>query len=118
MTDKPYQEEFKKLQEKYLANFQAKLNEFEARLDSNDAKGLAELFHKLKGNGKTYGFEEFSNIAHLVDRHYKKNSPDFLHWAKIGIRLLRNLYSSIVANTKFDLKNQTDYKTLSESAHS
>jgi len=112
MNSKNFALEFLKLQEKYLINFQEKLLKIEDCLKNHDQESLADHFHKLKGNGQTYGFKSITDIATLVDQHYKIKSPDYLHWATIGLSLLKEIHPLLINKTTIDLNQITNYSKL------
>lgn len=112
MSSKGYQTELQKLQERYLASLPSKINALEKLLLLKDRQKLAESFHKLKGSGKTYGFSDVTEIAKLVDQHYKMNSKDYFQWAEVAIRLLQTLHKMMEGGVPVSLKALPDYQQL------
>jgi HPt (histidine-containing phosphotransfer) domain-containing protein len=115
MNPNSFDSEFQKLKDKYLITFPNKLGEIEALLVAQDLATLQERFHKLKGNGQTYGFPEITEIARLVEEHGKLKSPDFLRWAALGLGLLNVIHPLLVKKETVHLDTLPDYKLLTES---
>jgi HPt (histidine-containing phosphotransfer) domain-containing protein len=115
MTANTFAAELAKLQEKYVQTFPEKIQTLELLYASQDRAGLAELFHKLKGNGKTFGFAAITEIARLVDLHHKKNSPDYFQWAGLGITLFKLIYPSMQKKEEPSLEVLPEFGKLRDS---
>lgn len=112
MTSKNYPAEFQKLQDKYLAEFPQKITAIEGFIENQDRPNMSTLFHKLKGNGLTYGFAEVTEIARLMDQHHKRDTPHYFELAKLGLKLLKIIYPSMQKKESIPLDSIPEYLTL------
>ncbi len=112
MTSENYQAEFRKLQEKYLADFPNKLKALDEFLVAKDRTNLAVIYHKLKGNGKTYGFSEVTEIARLADLHHKHDTPNYFKWAELALISLKIIYPFMQKKESIPLDSIPEYVSL------
>lgn len=104
--------QFKELQKKYLSNLSQKLILIESLIQAQDQKSLAELFHNLKGNGKTFGFGPISEISAVIDFHHKNQSANYFYWVQLGVGLLKQYCSAQIAQEEFEVHLLPDYQEL------
>jgi HPt (histidine-containing phosphotransfer) domain-containing protein len=112
LTDKPsWDEVLKGLQSDYLIQVADRLPKISLLVAAKDWKTSESEFHKLKGTGKTYGFEEVSTICRLLEAQCQKSEP-VEHFLELGLKLLRFCLENYKTKTKFKLEDQIDFKTL------
>ncbi|MFW5890925.1 MAG: Hpt domain-containing protein [bacterium] len=56
-----------KKKEYYISTFDKKLILFKELLDSRNFKELKNFGHKLKGSGKSFGFDEISKLGKRIE---------------------------------------------------
>lgn len=105
-------EAFEALRKKYINAIPDKIANIKKAAESKDARLLEQESHKIKGTGKTYGFEEISLVAFHVNKHFKENHPDAFLKAEKGCVLLQKIYDSILAGSTYDLQNDPLFKEI------
>lgn len=65
------------LQQIYMTGLQEKIQQLETALKEKSPLKLIEVFHKLAGSGKTYGFPEISTIGFEAEKRlHAQFNPD------------------------------------------
>lgn len=88
------EELLKTLRKEYIDTLPAKIKEIETYLAKNDIENLLIVFHKLKGSGKTYGFDQISVLGHDIEEALKAKAKDSLKSVQEAIASLQSIYSS------------------------
>ena len=68
--------EFDNLVANYKASFEQKLADIQQALAENDWHKIKQLMHKLKGSAGSYGFQQISDFALLVEEKIEQNDLD------------------------------------------
>ncbi len=110
--------QFEQLKQKYIVNLESKLQTMELAYQQKDQVTLIEFFHKLKGNGKTYGFALVSEVGSILDEHHKKQSSNYLYWAQLGILLLKQLREAYLQQQDINWSQVPEYQELTQSVKS
>lgn len=100
---------FDELKRRYVEKLSLKINLMSEALNKGDEFFLADSFHKLKGNGKTYGFPIISEIGSILDNFYKKKDPQFLFLAHKAILTLQKLTNSYQQNQEMRESDVPEY---------
>jgi CheY-like chemotaxis protein len=61
--------EFEQLVQNYRLSFKDKLADIQAGIEQQDWAQIKSLMHKLKGSAGSYGFQQLSDFAILVEQH-------------------------------------------------
>lgn len=107
--------QFMVLKEKYFSSLPKKIQIMEDGIQQQNKESVGEQFHKLKGNGKTFGFSEISEIGIILDYHFKNKTVNYFHWAQIGVNLLNKIYLSYLNKEPLSLESIPEYSELSQS---
>ncbi len=109
---------FAELKEQYLQEFPAKLIALKEALNAQDAKNLHVLFHRLKGTGKTYGFEDVSTVSQLLEtsclESVKTGSPLELQSIEKAIAILGRIYDCAQKKLPYSLATDADFLFLKD----
>lgn len=100
------------LRAEYLKGFEAKIENLKMATQVKDLKKIEEIFHQLKGTGKTYGFEEISLLAEPVERSFRMGHSKALTWGLQAIELLETWNTHQQKTQAFDLLSDTRYIEL------
>lgn len=60
----------------YVSRRHVDVTELKRSLEAKDFQMMREIGHKLKGHGRSYGFERISSIGHLVVEACDSNSQE------------------------------------------
>ncbi len=82
------------LKKEYLDTIPQKIAEIESYLTKKDVESLLNVFHKLKGSGKTYGVDDISVIGQKVEDEIIKNSKIALKLIPDAISTLKEIYEN------------------------
>jgi HPt (histidine-containing phosphotransfer) domain-containing protein len=101
-----------KLKKEYINNLPQRVSEIESHLASKDMEALKNDFHKLKGNGKTYGCPEITELATVVEKIC--SSPKLELAASVGpaIILLREIHHQRLQNKEFLINRDARFTDL------
>ncbi len=61
-----------KLKFEYLDTFHFKIHEIRNKITEKKQEEVIQLFHQIKGSGKTYGFSVFSEISEQAEYEIPK----------------------------------------------
>ncbi len=86
------EELLKSLRKEYIETLPTKIKEIQSYVLKNDTESLLVLFHKLKGSGKTYGFDQISVLGHDVEEALKVNKN--LNVVNDAIERLQSIYTT------------------------
>ncbi len=88
---RPLEELLDGLKQEYVKSIPDRIRQIQAGLSGHDWACVCKEFHKLKGTGKTYGFERFSELGQLCEEiylaHYTKTQPAELAIETIHLEL-------------------------------
>jgi HPt (histidine-containing phosphotransfer) domain-containing protein len=105
-------EAFEALRKKYLNSLPDKIANIRTIIAANDANQIQQEFHKIKGSGKTYGYDDVSTIAFFIDKHGKAKNPNLSILADKASQLLQKVYDNIIAGQAYDLQNDPLFKEI------
>lgn len=113
MTDRPKLSELlNELKEDYLRQLPVKIANLKVISDQADWNQLYEEYHKLKGNGKTYGYPDISVVAEklefLAQHKEGQNQTLFLD----AVALLERMHKSYLENKPYPLTDDAFARTL------
>lgn len=106
-----------KLRKEYINNLPLRVNEIEVHLSEKNASALKNDFHKLKGNGKTYGCPEITELATVVEK-LCGNSPAKELKSKIepAIDLLKEIHHHRAQNKEYLINRDSRFTDLKRTA--
>ncbi|MEZ4873512.1 MAG: Hpt domain-containing protein [Bdellovibrionales bacterium] len=107
-----YQQMLAELKSDYLKSLPKKIELVEQDYDRRDALALREQFHKLKGNGKTYGFESVSILADVVEKLFVDSHEKGLIATPIAISILHSIYDNEQEQKDFTLEQDARMKEI------
>jgi HPt (histidine-containing phosphotransfer) domain-containing protein len=105
------------LKQEYIASLPEKIERLRKHTQAQDWTKLSEEYHKLKGNGKTYGLPEISILCEQMEMiALKKDSQDsptftptlFEH----ALTLLERMHKSYLSGDSFDLDKDPIAKSI------
>jgi len=65
------------LRQEYLADLPGVINNLKTAHSDANGEEVHRIFHQLKGSGKTYGFDEITELCKIMESSTKDNSiPD------------------------------------------
>lgn len=113
MNDRPKLSELlNELKEDYLRNLPVKLATIKIYSDQSNWNLLFDEYHKLKGNGKTYGYPDISTVAEklefLAQHKEGQDQAVFLD----AVALLERMYKSYLENKPFPLEQDAFARSL------
>jgi HPt (histidine-containing phosphotransfer) domain-containing protein len=107
-----YEELMKSLQKKYLHSLPATIELIELQFKQNDWPAVELEFHKLRGNGTTYGFTEISTLAKVSERICQTSAASKEETIGKAIALLKAILESRLSGHIFDLENNQDFRSI------
>ncbi len=105
-------EAFEALRKKYISAIPDKIANLKKAAERKDVHLLEQESHKIKGTGKTYGYEEISLVAFHINKYCREKHPDALLKAEKGCVLLQKIYDSIQAGSTYDMQNDPLFKEI------
>jgi HPt (histidine-containing phosphotransfer) domain-containing protein len=103
---------FEALKQKYLQSIPEKIETIKKIITTNELLPLQQEFHKIKGSGKTYGFEDISLVAIPIDKHCKANNPNSFVLAEKACELLQKIYDNLITKQSYDLQHDPLFKDI------
>ncbi|MCB0348968.1 MAG: Hpt domain-containing protein [Bdellovibrionales bacterium] len=85
-----------KLKVEYLDTFHFKVSEIRNKIREKKQAEVIEIFHQIKGSGKTYGFSVFSEIAEKAEYEIPKASQWYAAATEYTNKL-EEAYKAIIA---------------------
>lgn len=82
------------LKSDYLNKLPTRIAELKENTTKKDWLQLEELYHNLKGTGKTYGFPEVSQICEVMELFVNHKNANTEQYAQQAIEVLENLLNS------------------------
>ncbi len=98
------------LKDKYLNSLSEKIEIIKSHIALKNLSGLQQEFHKLKGSGKTYGFNNITLISTRIDLLLKNKSPEALDYASKSCTLFEKIINSHFNNESYDVHTDPLYK--------
>jgi len=89
------EEVLKGLRKDYINAFPFKLEEISKRIHNKDKNAVINLFHQIKGSGKTYGFVEISVCAEQAENELDRAS-DWVKSAFYHHKCLQKVYDDMI----------------------
>lgn len=102
-TKQKFSELLVELKTDYLNKLPTRIEEIKQTTSQKDWVRLEELYHNLKGTGKTYGFPEVSQICEAMEYFMAKENSNKEEFAKDAIFVLEKLLSSYQTGQKVNL---------------
>ncbi|MEO0334792.1 MAG: Hpt domain-containing protein [Pseudomonadota bacterium] len=100
------------LKMEYVGGLPAKITTIKEHLRGEDLIALRTDFHKLKGNGKTYGLPEISELASLVESHCLEEPDRALSSVQSAVEILEDIYSHRQSDKELNLQSDPRYLSL------
>ncbi|MGE0527192.1 MAG: Hpt domain-containing protein [Bdellovibrionales bacterium] len=107
-----FEDLLKSLQAEYLASLPGKVLALQEELENASVVNLREMFHKLKGTGRTYGLPEVSELAKAAESVCLESPHDAIAAAALSIDLLRDIHSARVGQRVLVLDNDPRFDQL------
>jgi HPt (histidine-containing phosphotransfer) domain-containing protein len=86
--------EFEQLIQNYRLSFKNKLADIQAAIELDDWAKIKSLMHRLKGSAGSYGFQQLSDFAILVEQHIEQgNLLEAKRYVAEMQECMRQLYS-------------------------
>lgn len=76
----PVAPEALELRDTYLARRRREIEELERLLARRHFEGIAEIGHRLKGSGGSFGFPEFGELGEALERNARARKEENLRW--------------------------------------
>ncbi len=100
------------LKAEYLAKLPEKVSEIEAALEVQNYGAIEDIFHKLKGSGKTYGVAELTDLGRVIETVCQRH-PEERPWvaAKAGLMIAKIRAAHLEGGT-YPLSEDADFKLI------
>lgn len=102
------------LKAEYVFGLPNKISSIESYLKSQDLIALRTEFHKLKGNGKTYGLPEISELATIVEAHCLEKPESAFDSVDTALSILQKIYTDRTSEKEFPLQSDPDFQLLKQ----
>lgn len=89
----------------YVSSLPEKIQIIRHFYNSGDARGVREVFHKLKGTGATYGVPEVSMIGETLEQFCKTKPTEMKAVVPDALELLQSIHSCRLQNQEFNVSN-------------
>ncbi len=106
---------FSELKKEYLDSFEEKFQSLMRYWQTGDRKNLQNEFHKIKGTGTTYGVQEATDVASIMEDLCAQESPQLGFNVLLSLELLQKIRAVHRQGKTFDLKNEKSYEYLYQS---
>lgn len=109
------EELLQQLRQEYLLSFPEKLNALQQAITHRDYTEIERLTHQLKGTGKTYGFQEITELATPIEQSARQKEIKCIDWSQKAVEILKQWVAAHQSKESFDLKQDPGYiKLISE----
>ena len=109
---------FSELKKEYLDSFEEKFESLNRYWQTGDRKNLQNEFHKIKGTGTTYGVQEATDVATIMEDLCAQESPQLGINVLLALELLQKIRAAHRQGKNFDLKSEKSYGFLFDSRSS
>jgi HPt (histidine-containing phosphotransfer) domain-containing protein len=103
------------LKREYIEALPGKIESLQQQFRTSEFETLTDEFHKLKGNGKTYGIPEVSKLGEVMELVCKEQ-PQALKWAiPTAIEILGEILGTRTQDSAFAIEQDSRFlkiKTL------
>jgi chemotaxis protein histidine kinase CheA len=103
---------FSELKTEYLETFPEKIVAIEKLWQAKNKRALEDEYHKMKGTGTTYGVEEVSRIAELMEDMCYQGHPQLGFGVLMSIELFQRVREHSISNTTYELDKDNVFKAL------
>lgn len=100
------------LRRDYVASLPEKIQTIRHFLNSGDALGVKEVFHKLKGTGATYGVPEISALGETLEVFCENNPTKLRDAVPDALDLLNQVHISRLKDTAFNLESDDRFHRI------
>lgn len=100
------------LKVEYVSGLPQKIETIREHQQSKDLIALRTDWHKLKGNGTTYGLPEISELATVVESHCLENPDSALEAVGSAIEILCDIHFARLKNTEHSLTSDPRFQAL------
>jgi HPt (histidine-containing phosphotransfer) domain-containing protein len=100
------------LKQEYISAFPAKIERLKTLTLSQDWAALSEEYHKLKGNGKTYGLPEISVLCEQMEYLTLNKDLQKTMLFEHALTLLERMHACYVSGDSFDLEKDPIAKSI------
>lgn len=103
---------FAELKGEYLDTFPEKIKSIETFWQKRDRKNLQNEYHKIKGTGSTYGAEELSTIADIMEELCERDSQHLGMSIMISLDAFQKVCHHHRKNIPIDLNKEKFFRLL------
>jgi len=103
---------FAELKTEYLESFAEKIQVIEQMWQAKDRESLTNEYHKIKGTGLTYGVQEMTDIAEIVEDLCHQKSPQLGFAIMMSVELFKRVRASYEQGESFELGRDKIFKAL------
>lgn len=100
------------LKQEYIATLPQKIERLRQFTDERDWTNLSEEYHKLKGNGKTYGLPEVSILCEQLEMIALNKDGQKFTLFEHALTLLERMHKSYLSGDSFDLDKDPIAKSI------
>lgn len=98
------------LRKEYVSTLPDKIQTIRHFLNSDDALGVREVFHKLKGTGATYGVPELSTLGEALETFVQSHPKDLKNAVPDALDLLNLVHQHRIQDQPYNI--QTDQRFI------
>lgn len=100
------------LKREYLDSLPQKIDYISQEYQLRDYESVVNEFHKLKGNGRTYGLPEVSELGEIMEVICKIH-PDEMEWAvPAALTILETIRQSHEKDLSYDLEGDVQFHQI------
>jgi HPt (histidine-containing phosphotransfer) domain-containing protein len=100
------------LKQEYIISLPGKIERLRQFTEERDWANLSEEYHKLKGNGKTYGLPEISILCEQLELIALKKDAQKFTLFEHALTLLERMHKSYLSGDSFDLDKDPMAKSI------
>jgi len=100
------------LKTEYVSGLPQKIETIREHHRNKDLIALRTDWHKLKGNGKTYGLPEISELATVVESYCLEHPDSALAIVESALQILNDIYTQRLNNQELCLKSDSRFQQL------
>jgi HPt (histidine-containing phosphotransfer) domain-containing protein len=103
---------FAELKTEYMESFPAKLKAIEKLWQEKNRRAIEDEFHKMKGTGTTYGVEDVSNLAEVMEALCYQGHEKLGFGVLLAMEILNKICAKHTKNIPYDLSRDKLFKAL------
>ena len=109
---------FSELKKEYLDSFEDKFQSLTRYWQTGDRVNLQNEFHKIKGTGTTYGVQEATDVATLMEELCCQDSAQLGLYVLLALELLQKICAEHREGRTLDLAREKHFTRLAQSQSS